>query len=198
MAAAFDSFSDKLAELTIGMLGTEASRRLSALHAARSAMEAADVYDRIRLARYILTGSEEPPEVTEIRNAAGEVVVAHVEEARGYDAIRREPREPASFPFPSGDVLVLGPEVFASTPDGPQRDTVINWAGVNFVPQDPGFFSAVEREQERQEAMTGVVGPDPAFDPADAKTVEEVAGEREPAPSAGRLWTGRRGGSRAD
>ena len=193
-----EDFSQQLAEHVAGKIDDAGQRRVAALISARSVMPDADVYDRIRLARYILTGSEEPPEVTEIRNAAGEVVVAHVEEARGYDAIRREPREPDTFPFPSGDVLVLGPEVFASTIHGPQRDTVINWSGVNFVPQDPGFFSAVEREQERQEAMTGVVGPDPAFDPADAKTVEEGAGEREPAPSAGRLWTGRRGGSRAD
>jgi hypothetical protein len=193
-------FSGQLAGHVAGKIGDEGQRRLSALVAARTVMPDTDVYDRIRLARYILTGSEEPPEVTEIRNAAGEVVVAHVEERQGYDAIRREPREPASFPFPSGDVLVLGPEVFASTPDGPQRDTVINWAGVNFVPQDSTIFSMTQEDRERaeQQAMTGVVGPDPEFEAALAAEETSVDTTREPAPSAGKRWAGRRGGSTPD
>jgi hypothetical protein len=197
---AFQEFSGQLAGHVAGKIGDEGQRRLSALVAARTVMPDTDVYDRIRLARYILTGSEEPPEVTEIRNAVGEVVVAHVEERQGYDAIRREPRESASFPFPSGDMLVLGPEVFASTPDGPQRDTVINWAGVNFVPQDSTIFSMTQEDRERaeQQAMTGVVGPDPEFEAALAAEETPVDTTREPAPSAGKRWAGRRGGSTPD
>jgi hypothetical protein len=41
-----------------------------------------------------------------------------------------------SYPYPSGDSIVLGPEIFTD-PDG----KVISWKGVNYVPQDPGDIS---------------------------------------------------------
>lgn len=178
MGAAFDSFNDKLADLVVGMLGKEASQRLAALHAARSAMPDADVYDRIRLARYILTGNEEapaPPDYEDVQNMAGETV------------IRMEKRtQTEDYPFQSGNVLVLGPEIFVGEDDN--GDDVICWQGVNFVRQQP------------QEALTGVVGPDPAFEEAlkaaqdqEPAPPEDIP-EREPAPSAGTHWRGLRGG----
>jgi hypothetical protein len=39
-----------------------------------------------------------------------------------------------TYPYPDGDVLVLGPEIFASTPV-PKADTVISWRGENFAVQ---------------------------------------------------------------
>jgi hypothetical protein len=83
------------------------------------------------------------------------------------------------YPFTSGDALVLGPEIFVGqNEDG---DDVICWQGVNFV------------RQPQAEPLTGVVGPDPAFGPVDEED-EEIDREREPAPSAGTRWAGRRGG----
>lgn len=181
-----EDFSQQLAEHVVGKIGDAGQRRLSALVAARTVMPDADVYDRIRLARYILTGCEEepaPPDYEDVKNLAGETVIRLEKRTQDED-----------YPFASGDVLVLGPEIFAST-EAPYDDgAVINWRGRNFVPQ------------QESEAVTGVVGPDPEFGPvpdaedadmqamAPPQTVEEVAGEREPAPSAGRLWAGRRGG----
>lgn len=182
MVNVFEQFNEVMATRVVGRLGEAGQARLAALYAARSAMPDSDVYDRIRLARYILTGSEgepAPPDYENVTNMAGETV------------IRMEKRtQTEDYPFTSGDVLVLGPEIFASTQNGPQRDTLISWAGVNFVPQDPGFFSAVQREQE---AMAGVVGPDPEFEAALAAEETPVDTAREPAPSAGTRWAGRRG-----
>lgn len=205
-----------VAELVVGQLDDAARRRLAALHAAVGVKPDDDVYDRIRMARYILTGSEDAPPVTEIRNAAGEVLAVYPDGEQGYDAIRRErPTQNEDYPFASGDVLVLGPEIFAGFEEGnpnlPRPDApgvVINWRGVNFVRQEL-------EETEEPQTLTGVVppkpdlvGPDPEFGPVSDEdqtdevagatpTVAEVAGEREPAPSAGNRWLGRRGGSPA-
>jgi hypothetical protein len=58
-------------------------------------------------------------------------------------AARREMEpEPAQYPHPDGDVMVLGPEIFAS-PD----KMVISWQGRNYAPQDkpaeelPGYVT---------------------------------------------------------
>lgn len=175
-----EAFGEQMAVQVVGKLGEAGQARLAALHAANSAMSNADVYDRVRLARYILTGSEtqsSPPDVEDVKNLAGETVIRLEKRAQTED-----------YPFTSGDVLVLGPQIFASTP-APTQHTVINWQGINFVPQDPGFFAA----QERERAKTEVVGPDPAFGPADEEEDDEVNRDREPAPSAGTRWAGRRG-----
>jgi hypothetical protein len=139
----FDQVTENLAALVADKMSDAAQQRVSALLCVRTVMPDADVYDRIRLANYILTGSDE---------------------------IETEGDQ-------SGDVLVLGPEIFANTPGGPDEDTVINWRGVNFAPQNEVTAAVLPPG-----AMTGVVGPDPAFDQA-----------REPAPSAGTRWAGRRG-----
>jgi hypothetical protein len=156
-----------LAEHVVGLLDGDAKRRLAALHAASGVWTDADVYDRLRMARWILTGSEDepaPPDYAEVTTLGGE-------------KIRLEKRaQTEDYPFFSGDVLVLGPQIYASN-DDPRPDTVISWRGVNFVPQ-PGFFS------DESQGLTGVVGPDPEF---------EKALEREPAPSEGQGWRGRRG-----
>jgi hypothetical protein len=39
--------------------------------------------------------------------------------------------EPRTYPYPDGNVLVLGPEVFVS-----DDERVICWQGVNYVRQD--------------------------------------------------------------
>lgn len=168
--AAFDQFDKILADTVIAAIGPVGAARLAALNAARSTMPDADVYDRIRLARYILTGSEEAPEVERVMNSAGETVAVYVGDTSEIRHVER-------YPHPSGDTLVLGPEIFVGqNEDG---DDVICWQGVNFVRQS--------------EPMTGVVGPDPAFGPADEEQDDEIDREREPAPSAGTRWAGRRG-----
>lgn len=152
-------FNEKLADLVGNMIGDEGKKRLSGLYAARSAKPDTDVYDQVRLARYILTGSEDPPEVTRIQTADGRTVAEISAQEKAY-------------PYPSGDVLVLGPEIFVSqNEDG---NDVICWQGVNFVRQP--------------EPLTGVVGPDPAF-----VAEPEIDTSREPAPSSGTGWLGRRG-----
>lgn len=143
-----------LVQATLKTLDQGAERRLAGLLVARHVMPEADVYDRIRLSRYILTGSEDEDSQTE----AGE-------------QIRLEHRtQTEDYPFRSGDVLVLGPQVYASTVGGPAENTVLNWRGENFVPQ--------------RETTAAVVGPDPEF---------EEALEQESAPSSGEGWRGRRG-----
>lgn len=202
-----------LAEHVVVKLGEDGQRRLAALHAAVGVSPGDDVYDRIRMARYILTGSEEPPQVDEIRNASGEVVATIVQEQEGYDAIRRDrPTQKEDYPFASGDVLVLGPEIFAGVeednPNLPRPDApgvVINWRGVNFVPQQ------VDVTEESEGALTGVVppkpdlvGPDPEFGSEGQTGTDEAVEEtpsvadtlkpvREPAPTAGLHWRARRG-----
>jgi hypothetical protein len=68
------------------------------------------------------------------------------------------------------------------------------------VPQDSTIFSMTQEDRERaeQQAMTGVVGPDPEFEAALAAEETPVDTTREPAPSAGKRWAGRRGGSTPD
>jgi hypothetical protein len=155
----FDRFHEALAQQVATMLTNDQAMRLAALHAARSAMPEAGVSERIALSQYILTGTEyEPAEPDD-----PEVV------------IRLEKRtQTEDYPFRSGDVLVLGPQIYSNTVDGPAENTVINWQGENFVPQ-------------RLSPLTGVVGPDPDFAAASA--------EKEPAPSSGAGWRGRRGGA---
>lgn len=180
-----EDITTALSSQVAGALPQAAKERAAALFASRAAMAEADVYDRIRLARYVLTGSEEPPETVRVQNLLGETVIEHVV---GQRPIEPEP-EPKTYPYPSGDVLVLGPEVFAGVPSGsPMRprpdaeDVVINWGGQNFVPQP--------------QPLTGVVGPDPEFEKALADEDTEVDTEREPAPSAGDHWRGRGRGAR--
>lgn len=172
-----DGLVQSLASQLAGQLSEEAKTRVAGLMAARSTMVASDVYDHIRLARFILTGHEDEPEreMIEVRTVGGGTI--------------QYPAQP-TYPYESGDVLVLGPEIFSSTTGGPAENTVISWQGENFVPQrDP-------------EPLTGVVGPDPEFGPVPeqtdsvaetTQTVEDVADGSEPAPSAGANWVGRRG-----
>jgi hypothetical protein len=164
----FDQVTENLAALVADKMSDAAQQRVSALLCVRTVMPDADVYDRIRLANYILTGSDE------IETEGDQVEI----ETFDGEKIRLEKRtQTEDYPFESGDVLVLGPEIFANTPGGPDEDTVINWRGVNFAPQNEVTAAVLPPG-----AMTGVVGPDPAFDQA-----------REPAPSAGTRWAGRRG-----
>jgi len=139
MSSAFEQFDKLLAESVIARLGEEGSKRLAALHAARSAMPDADVYDRIRLARYILTGFEDAPEMMTVRTADGSV-----------HAVYAEPQDRVEGVMPG------------------------------------------EEPQEDPQPLTGVVGPDPAFEKLVEESEEQVP-EREPAPSEGTGWLGRRG-----
>jgi hypothetical protein len=41
---------------------------------------------------------------------------------------------PVSYPYEDGDVTILGPGIFAGT--GELGETVINWNGTNYVPQE--------------------------------------------------------------
>jgi hypothetical protein len=166
-------------------LSEDAKERLAALHAASGVWSEADVYDRIRLARFILTGSENESAVQD------EVPTLVTGPPAIIEQIRLEKRtQTEDYPFRSGDVLVLGPQIFSSTIDGPAENTVINWRGENFVPQ------------RDQAPLTGVVGPDPAFEAAlkasqdrEPAPPEDIP-EREPAPSSGQHWAGRRGSDR--
>lgn len=50
---------------------------------------------------------------------------------RGYVAPENVP---ISYPYEDGDVTVLGPQIFAGT--GELGETVINWRGENYIPQE--------------------------------------------------------------
>jgi hypothetical protein len=80
--SALDEIFTKVATEFIGRLPEKAVQRIAALAAARGVMPDADVYDRIRLARYILTGFEDPPEVDTVMTASGEVVGVFAREDR--------------------------------------------------------------------------------------------------------------------
>jgi hypothetical protein len=140
-----DEFAAELARQVAQSLDEAAKVRMSALFATRSVMPEADVYDRVRLARYIVTGNEELTS----------------QESQGY-------------------TVELGGETFTQA----QWDAVqVYCAGTNAAAEedsepDPG-------PDPDPAALTGVVGPDPEF--------EAVLEGREPAPSVGRGWLGRRG-----
>ena len=146
-----DDVTQRLSEMVADTLSTESRQRISALLSAKVVMPEADVYDRIRLSRYILTEREDMPEF--VQNMAGETVAEPDPASR-----------PVTYPFLSGDVMMLGPGIFAST-FGPKDETVINWAGRNFTPQQN--FAAVT-------------------EPPDLSAAE-------PAPTSGAGWSGRRG-----
>jgi hypothetical protein len=188
-----EDFTDVLAREVAGALDEDAKARIAALFSVRSVMPNADVFDRIRLARYIVTGNDEPP----------------------------EPQE-NPYPHASGDVTVLGPGIFANT-TAPAENTVLNWQGGNFVPQressllvparplwvgdrisiedhdgrgvsgyvtdwtteDGGSRFTVYAGPERLKAQTEGE-PDPA-------EIPELLPETEPAPTEGEGWAGRRG-----
>lgn len=145
----FDGFAQAVAQTVAATLTDEQKARATALILSHTAMPDADSLDRIRLARFIITGSEDPPPLET-------TIQAHV------------------YPFESGDVTVLGPQIFASTPE-PQFDTVINWRGMNFAEQ-------VDQVDESHPDDPGPTAPDPEPDPL------------EPAPMAGTYWQGHRGG----
>jgi hypothetical protein len=146
-----EKVTEELASQMVSALPQQAHARLGALLAARAARTDSDVYDQMKLANYLLYGTDEV-EMTAVTTMDGTVVAAI-------------PTEQERFPFSSGDVTVLGPQIFATT-TVPAENTVINWRGENFVPQ-------------RDPVTAAVVPPD----------VEED----EPAPSAGLGWRGRRG-----
>lgn len=77
-----DDLVQSLANQMAGRLPEPAKNRVAGLLAARAATlgEQLDVYDRIRLARFILTGNEEPPEVIAVHTASGETVAEYVSE----------------------------------------------------------------------------------------------------------------------
>lgn len=123
MSALDDLFSQALANF-MQRLSDEAVSRVAALAAVRGVTPAeTDAIDRTRLAHFILTGSGEFPsqeemQRLEVRTMSGEAI----------------PLLPKAYPYESGDVLVLGPEIFAST-TAPAENTVISWQGMNFIPQ---------------------------------------------------------------
>lgn len=67
----FDRVAESLGNRVADTVGEAGRARISALLAVRSVMPEADVYDRIRLARYILTGSEDEPQTIEVATADG-------------------------------------------------------------------------------------------------------------------------------
>jgi hypothetical protein len=82
------------------------------------------------------------------------------------------------YPHHDGETLVLGPGVFSSTP-GPAGNTVLNWLGVNFVPQ--GF----DEKPEEQAAADEMVGANPVRTPLEIRrdAIEQVEGGWHTAPS---------------
>jgi hypothetical protein len=81
------------------------------------------------------------------------------------------------YPYVSGDVTTLGPQIFAST-TYPAENTVINWQGENFVPQRDAFPHGPLPEGEPGD-------PDLAYPP-------DLSGA-EPAASEGPGWQGHHG-----
>lgn len=97
-------------EITDETLPDQARQRVAAVIAARATMPDLDFSDTLMLARYILTASAE------------------------------EPSRDNPYPHASGDVTVLGPEIFSST-TVPAENTVICWRGENFIPDRPADTS---------------------------------------------------------
>lgn len=121
MSGLLEEIARSLADATIGRLSEAAQGRLAALFSAKNVDPAGDVYDRIRMARYILTGSEDyRPESESVLTAL------------------EPPDEEKPYPHISGDCLVLGPEIFANADAPYDPGAVICWRGRNFVPQGSG------------------------------------------------------------
>jgi hypothetical protein len=153
----WDGLAHATAQALADSLNEEQRQRGTALIVAKSAKPDADASDLMIMANYVVTGFEIIP-------------------------------EPKDDPYPhaSGDVTVLGPQVFAST-TGPAENTVINWRGENFVPQrEPAEF-VIHDLTKPPEDHPDDPGPEepsgglPDIDPA------------EPAPMAGAHWRGHRG-----
>lgn len=186
MSALDDLFTSVTSQF-VTRLPEAAVHRVAALAAARGIMPQADASDRMILANFILTGFEIIP-------------------------------EPKDDPYPhlSGDTVVLGPGIFSNTVMGPAENSVINWQGMNFVPQhdsvDEGWHVELGGQrftQAQWEVMltwrTGTDMPLTEHEHPDDPGPEEPSGELHfdpelhidpdtPAPMAGTHWQGRRGG----
>lgn len=153
----WDGLARVTAEALAATLNDEQRQRGTALIVAKAAKPDADASDLMIMANYVVTGTDAIP----------------------------EPKDDP-YPYPSGDVTVLGPEIFAST-SAPAENSVISWRGENFVPQrEPGTF-VIQDMTKPPEDHPDDPGPEPPsgelpeIDPA------------EPAPMAGAHWQGHRG-----
>lgn len=201
-----DDFIQSLAAQTANVLPQAAQLRLIAAYAAKAALPPnGDAVDQLRIANYIHTGSAEFPDQEElqrieVRNMAGEASTYLV--------------PPKQYPHASGDITMLGPQIFAST-TVPAENTVLNWQGMNFIPQvdkvDEGWhvelgghrFNQSQWEAIRdycagstaatttdQPSVTDEYPDDPGpEEPSDFPALDPA----EPAPMAGDHWRGRRG-----
>jgi hypothetical protein len=175
----WDGLAHATAQALADSLNEEQRQRGTALIVAKSAKPDADASDLMIMANYVVTGFEIIP-------------------------------EPKDDPYPhaSGDVTVLGPQVFASTPQ-PRGGTTINWQGMNFILQVDEVAEDWHVElggqrftQAQWEAMLAWrAGTDmPLTEHPDDPGPEEPSGElpeidpAEPAPMAGAHWQGHRGG----
>lgn len=151
----WDGLARATAEALAASLSVEQRQRGTALIVAKAAKPDADASDLMILANYVVTGFEIIP----------------------------EPKDDP-YPYPSGDVTVLGPQIFASTA-GPDENSVISWRGENFVPQWDRQPAADEHPDD-----PGPVPPDPDDEDAVSGSFDTAA------PMAGAHWQGRRGGNR--
>jgi hypothetical protein len=143
MAGAFDAVAEVLTRQLMARMSEEVTERVGVLLMAKT---------------IVLPGGDS------VQQSAFERVTDYIRTGR-WTAEETED----GYPRASGDVLMLGPGVIAST-TVPAENTVINWRGENFIPQ---------REP---------VGPDPAL----LGVVDPRVLDREPAPSSGEGWRGHR------
>jgi hypothetical protein len=151
-----DDFTDSVARVALSALPRDSHSRIAALYAVKGLLpEDPSTGDLIGLAHYVITGVGEFPDEEALQRS----------EARAL-ASRDVDSQPV-YPHPSGDVLALGPEVFAD-----EDKQVINWRGENFYATTSPLLPDI----------IGMKPPPPLVDLT------------EPAPMAGEHWRGRRGG----
>lgn len=179
----WDGLAHATAQALAATLNEEQRQRGTALIVAKAAKPDSDASDLMIMANYVVTGFEIIP-------------------------------EPKDDPYPhaSGDVTVLGPQIFASTPE-PYDGTKINWRGMNFIQQvdevDEGWhveFDGQRFTQAQWEAIqdycAGTAAATTTVQPSVTDThpddpgpsAPDLADLMEPAPMAGEHWRGHRGG----
>jgi hypothetical protein len=179
-----DSFTDALATDVSAALSEDAKARVAALFTTRAVAPDADVYDRCRLARFILTGNEDLPEFQpdegyhvelgehRFTQAQWEAILVYCAGTEAATASQVE-----SFPRP----LLVGDRISIEDHDGKGVSGYVT----DWTTEDGGSRFTVYAGPERLKAQTEGE-PDPA-------EIPELLPETEPAPTEGEGWAGRRG-----
>jgi len=202
-----DDLTQAVADRTAGMLPDAAKARVAALITVRGVMPDADVYDRVRLARYILTGNDElvldglvepVPEDVEPEYAV-ELGDQKFTQAQ-WEAVQRycdgrdrgEETDKAAAPAPGWvpeHHVMVGHRLSVQDEDGKGvSGWVASWHAAPGGHPFTVFVSGEKPEPEitaTQPTPPEVVGTDPEL----LASIQHA----EPAPDSGEGWSGRRG-----